>query len=110
MTYNFNQKIKSGEGQLVGMKIIEGTDEVAAIGMGSVHTVLGHPSNLLTSSTARKLSMRSICANEICESCIQGKQRQKNVNKKVDFKVVKPGEKIYYNISSIEQKSIGGAK
>ena len=31
------------------------------------------------------------------------------MNKKVDVKAVKPGEKIYYNKSSIEHKSIGGA-
>ena len=110
VTYSFNKKIKSGEGQLVGMKILKQTDEIAAIGMGSSHAVLGHPSYLLTSSTATKLGMRSMCANEICESCIKGKQQQKNVNKKVEVKAVKPGEKIYYNISSIEDKSIGGAK
>ena len=92
------------------MKILKCTDEIAAIGMGSAHAVLGHPSYLLTSSTATKLGMRSLCANEICESCIKGKQRQKNVNKKVEFKAVKPGEKIYYDVSSIEHKSIGGAK
>ena len=74
MTYNFNQKIKSGEGQLVGMKIIKRMDEIAAIRMGSARAVLGHPSYLLTSSTATKIGMRSMCANEICESCIKGKQ------------------------------------
>ena len=33
VTYSFNKKIKSGEGQLVGMKILKRTDEIAAIGM-----------------------------------------------------------------------------
>ena len=92
------------------MKIIKRTEEIAAIRMVSAHAVLGHPSYLLTISNATKLGMRSMCANEICESCIKCKQQQKNVNMKVDFKVVKPGEKIYYNISSIEHESRGGAK
>ena len=68
------KKIKSREGQLVGIKIIKRTDDIAAIGMGSVHAVLGHPSCLLTTSTATKLGMRSMCANKICKSCIKGKQ------------------------------------
>ena len=45
--YNFNKKIKSGEGHLIGMKIIKRMDEIAAIRMGSAHVVLGHPSYLL---------------------------------------------------------------
>ena len=92
------------------MKIIKHTNEIAAIGMGSALAILGHPSYLLTISNATKLGMRSMCANKICESCIKGKQQQKNVNMKVDFKAMKPGEKIFYNISSIKHKSIGGAK
>ena len=49
MMYNFNKKIKSREGQLEGMKIIKHTDEIAAIGTGSAHTVLGYSSCLLIS-------------------------------------------------------------
>ena len=60
MTYNFNKNLKNGEGQLVGMKIIKPMDEIAAIGMGSAHAVLGHQSYLLISSTATKLGMRAI--------------------------------------------------
>ena len=110
VTYNFSKKIESGEGQLLGMKIIKLTDEIAAIGIGSAHAVLGHPSYFFTNSIATKLDMRSVCANEICESCIKGKQQQKNVNKKVEFKALRPGEKIYYDISSIAHKSTGGTK
>ena len=51
--------------------------------------------------------MRSMFANKICESCIKGKQ---NVKKKVDFNAVKPGEKIYLDISSIVHERTGGAK
>ena len=61
-------------GQLVGMKIIKCTDEIAVIGMGSAHAVQGHLSYLLTSSSATKLGMRSMCASEICESCVKDKQ------------------------------------
>ena len=34
VTYNFNKKFKSGEGQQAGIKIIKLTDDIAAIGMG----------------------------------------------------------------------------
>ena len=64
VTYNFNKKIKSREGQLVRMKIIKHTDDIP-----------------LTSSTATKLGMGFMCADEICESCIKGKQQQKKTEK-----------------------------
>ena len=94
-TYNFNKKIKNGEGQLIGKKIIKCTDEIAAIRMGLTHAVLGHPSYLLTSSTATKLGMRSMRANEICESSTKGKQRQKKMNKTIDFKAVNSSRVIF---------------
>ena len=86
MTNNFNKKIKSGEGQLVVMNIIKHTDVIAPIGMGSAQAMLEHPRYLIMSSTAKKLGMRSMCANEIYERCIKGKQQQKNVNKKVSLR------------------------
>ena len=76
------------------MKIIKRANEIAGIWMGSAQAVLGHPSNLLKNLIATKLVMRSMCANEIFASCIKGKQQQKNVTKKDEFKAVRPDEKI----------------
>ena len=48
--------------------------------------------------------------DEICESCIKGKQRQKNIPKKTELKAEKAGERVYFDISSIQYKSLGGSK
>ena len=47
---------------------------------------------------------------ETYESGTRGKQRQKNVTKKVEYKVEKSGEQVYFNISSNQYKSLGGSK
>ena len=52
--YNFNKKIKSVDGELVGIKIIKRMDDIAAIGMESAHAVLGHQSHLIISSAATR--------------------------------------------------------
>ena len=48
--------------------------------------------------------------DEICKSCIKGKQRQKNIPKKTELRAEKTGERVYFNISSIQYKSLGGSK
>ena len=45
-----------------------------------------------------------------CESCIKAKQKQKNIPKYVDFKATEPGGKVFFDLSSIKYKSLGGAK
>ena len=45
-----------------------------------------------------------------CESCIKGKQKQKYIPKYVDFKATEPGGKVFFYLSSIEYKSLEGAK
>ena len=41
---------------------------------------------------------------------MRGKQRQKNVTKKVEFRAEKPGDQVYFEISGIQYKSLGGSK
>ena len=41
---------------------------------------------------------------EICDSCIEGKQRLKNILKKTELKAEKAGERVYFNVSSIQFK------
>ena len=48
--------------------------------------------------------------DKICESCIRGKQRQKNVTKKVEFRAEKPGYQVYFDISSIHYNSLVDSK
>ena len=48
--------------------------------------------------------------DKIRESCIKGKQRQKNIPKQTKLKAEKAGERVYFDISSIQYKSLGGSK
>ena len=77
---------------------------------GCTHAVLGHPSAETINMTAKKLSLNIMLHDEICESCIMGKQRQKNVPKNTEFKAEKAGERVYFDISIIQHKSLGGSK
>ena len=45
-----------------------------------------------------------------CDSYIKAKQKQENVRKYVNFKAEEPGGKVFFNLSSIKYKSLGGAK
>ena len=47
---------------------------------------------------------------EVCEDCAIAKARQKNVNKVWKGGSQIPGERLYLDISSIKEKSFGGAK
>ena len=108
--YLFDQHIKSGDGELVGGEIVTTQTDVTAICRGCTHAVLGHPSVETTNMTAKKISLNNMPHEEICESCIMGKQRQKNIPKNTEIKAEKAGERIYFSISSFQYKSLGGSK
>ena len=101
---------KSGDGELVGLKIELGKIKRVNLLIGSTHAILGHPSNELTNKTAGKIGLKGIHVKATCESCIKAKQKQKNIPKYVDFKATEPGGKVFFDLSSIEYKSLGGAK
>ena len=108
--YMFDQHIKSGDGELVGVEIVTTQTDVTAICRGCSHAVLGHPTTETTNMTAKKLSLNNMPHDKICENCIMGKQRQKNIPKNTEFKAEKAGERIYFDISRILYKSLGGSK
>ena len=108
--YMFDQRIKSWDRGLAGIWIERWNTETAGVCKGCTHAILGHPSRYITNLTAKYLALTKTEHDEICESCIRGKQRQKNVTKKVEFRAEKPGDQVYFDISSIQHKSLGGSK
>ena len=109
-SYRFDQQIKSSNGELVRLKIKLGKIEHVNLHIGSTHAILRHPSNELTNETAEKIVLKGIHVEVTCESCIKAKQKRKNIPKYVDFRVTEPGGKVFFDLSSIEYKSLGGAK
>ena len=106
----FNQSIKSGDGELVGIKIETQQVDIMAVCRGCTHAVLGHPSTETTNMTAKKLNQNIMPHDKICESYIKWKQCQKNIPKNMEEKAEKPGKWVYFDISSIQYKSLGGSK
>ena len=48
MSYTFDQRIISSDIELIGLEIKLGKIEHANLHIGSMHAILGHPSNQLT--------------------------------------------------------------
>ena len=109
-SYTFDQCIKSGDGDLFRLEIELGKIEFANLHIGSMHAILGHPSNHLTNLTAEKMGLKRIQVEATCGSCIKTKQKQKNEPKYIDFKAEEPGGEVFFYLSSIEYKSLGGEK
>ena len=91
----FDEQIKSGDGELIGLEIELGKIERANLHIGSTHAILGHPSNQLTNQMAEKMGLKRIHVEAMCESCIKAKQKQKNKPKYVDFKATEPESKVF---------------
>ena len=55
ISYRYVQQNKSGDGELGGLKIKSGKIEHVNLHIGSMHAILGHPSNELTNEMAGKI-------------------------------------------------------
>ena len=117
----FDHQIKSGQGQLLGMKIISNVsrnsinvkqNQKSSGQKGNsmcAHHILGHPGNNFTASTAEKVNLKVI-SGDTCESCIVSKIRKKNLKKVSENKQSEIGGRIYFDSSSVKQESAGGSK
>ena len=109
-SYTFDHRIKNSDGELIGLEIELGKVENANLYIGSTHAILGHSSNRSTNSTAEKLRLKMVHVEATRKSYIKTKQKQKNVPKHVDCKAEEPGGKVFFDMSSIQYKSLGKAK
>ena len=76
-SYTFDQRIKSGDRELIGLEIELGKIEYANLHIGNTHAILGHPSNHITNLTAEKMGLKRIHVQATCESCLKAKRKQK---------------------------------
>jgi hypothetical protein len=110
----FDLKIKTKEGCIFVMYMHREGVEVAAIQAEThrkinIEKVIGHMSNDTTRATAKALGWEITRGSmQICESCAVGKAKQKNVPKKSEhISAVKPGERIFLDISSVKGEKDG---
>jgi len=72
--------------------------------------MMGHCGTEKLQKSANLLGFKLIGNIEVCQDCALAKARQKILNKEWKGGSQVPGERIYLNISSVRDLSIGGAK
>ena len=114
--YFFDKRIKSGNGILFGIEIIEKKEEhkhhekSKIVDIMRYHEMLGHASEAMTRSTAARMNVRLKGQYTYCDGCSQGKMRQKNIPKVKVKQADSPGVRFFLDISSIKYESLGGAR
>ena len=114
--YFFDEKIKSGNGILFGMRITEEINEHTpytkskVIDIMKYHEMLGHASEAMARSTASKMNIRLKGEYTYCNGCSQGKMRQKNIPKIKVKQANTPGDRLFLDTSSIKYQSLDGAR
>ena len=118
----FDQHIRSGEGILVGVKLIPSvptsTNRALILKEGSqikyedYHSWMGHLGETQLRATAKQMGITLIGTPEHCEHCATAKARQKNVPKAISDEKgsSKPGERLFFDISSVKATGLGGSK
>lgn len=113
----FDRKIVTGAGIVLGIRVKRRTPpDLSALVMGRRqdinlwHGALGHAAEASVRATAALLGVTLTGSFAKCEPCAITKVRQKNVPKAVVSKTQKPGELMFFDISSINTTSLGGSK
>ena len=75
-----------------------------------LHQVTGHPGHQLMADTAKTYMLNVTGVVTKCLSCSLEKIRQKNIPKKNEDTTTNPGERMYLDISSIMDESLGGRR
>ena len=122
----FDQEVKTKSGYVAGIKIqsmeYKAGREEGHLGFPTLtigkkvdvnvfHQLLGHVSETVTRQTAKYYGVELEGDFNTCEECALAKARQKNLGH-VDFlkRSKNPGERLFIDISSIKEPSVGGAK
>jgi hypothetical protein len=97
-----------GDGSVTGVHTSIGMER--SLDINHLHKVFGHCGLETLKSTSKMYGLTHSGNFETCKECTVAKARQKNVNKNWLNSIDVPGERLYIDISSIAEKSFGGAK
>jgi hypothetical protein len=120
-TLKFDQVFRTQKGLILGVEMVPRTQGMAGIATAALdrgktlqidhlHNILGHPSEDTTRKTAEFYRWNVNGKFTPCEDCGIAKAWQKNVNKETETRSIIRGERVFIDISSIQQKSFGGSK
>ena len=87
-------------------------EEGKSVDVNEFHHLLGHCSESKAKSVASYYGVKLTGQFHPCDDCARAKARQANVPKSVpeEKKASAPGERLFFDVSSIKTKSFGGAK
>jgi hypothetical protein len=113
-----DQVIKNANGILIGVYMepilasmnLVTTKTNKSININALHGILGHPSEQFVRTTAKMFDWKIIGEFIDCEACAIAKAKQKNLPKSNYNKSTIPGERLYIDISSVNQPSFGSSK
>ena len=119
----FDKKLKTTSGFVSGCEVVSRTtsskgeilltsllEKGREVHIQDFHNIMGHPSIDTTEKTATTYGITLIGQPQPCEECALAKSKQANVSKETDIKSNTPGERLFIDISSIQQQSYGGSK
>ena len=120
----FDRIVKKGSSFVMCLKIIPDISEKVNLGSEvkrvqkddkairflEYHAKLGHPSEELTTATAKRRGVRLKKKGSKCLACAMAKARRKAIKKVTFQRETVPGRTLHIDISSVKKKSQGGAK
>ena len=119
---SFDQIIPTTNGFVTGVKMCAVRRDIAynalvnttinnkGFDVNHLHKVFGHCGIEAVKNTAKIHNLQLFGKFEVCKDCAIAKAKQKGVNKVWSGGSNIPGERVYVDISSIKERSFGGAK
>src|SRR5210317_184296 len=114
----FDKIIKTGRGYVAGVEMVpRSMDQVYAytcinkkipVENSRVHSMLGHSGKKCVIATAKFYGWKLKGDFKTCQDCAMAKARQKNIAKTTSTKSTVGGERLFFDIASINQSSFGG--
>lgn len=116
-TICFDKVFNNGSGQLLGIGIIPinetaCTTRESNVTYNALHCKLGHPNEQVTKATAKQLGLKVAdpLPDYLCLNCGLCKQKVNKIPKFNPKIAIQKGERIFMDISLVNQTSFGGAK
>eukprot|EP00984_Skeletonema_dohrnii_P022875 scaffold11976_cov67-Skeletonema_dohrnii-CCMP3373.AAC.1 len=116
----FDRRLKTKDGWVAGVDVSTNQrDETAKSetvkkaktkDVNELHCELGHPGEAATRATGKARGLKVTGSFKPCEGCFVGKAKKTNVSKEPNERSNIPGERLFIDISSPKQTSLGGKK
>ena len=109
--FELTERIKTDGADLFALSATRIEDKVhLTMDAQVLHEQLGHPNVESTLTTAKKYGLKLRNVHYTCEHCVMGKSRQKNVNTVATSKSGRAGERLFLDLSTFNEVTLGGSR